>query len=517
VRTFLLFLATLALLLGGCVGPSTSRALKRDAQARWVIGPGDVLVGLLGGDQRREDGLRVVRLRRTRLEDGSSHVAVRPLVRTEGAVSEIAATGDGAWMAVTVVLWDDQRQVDLYRLRPGGDPELAWRAPPGCSGPTFEPGAAWLALACPEEGRQPAWILRVDLPDLRALALVGERSRTAPAAGSEGDLYWVEAGASHSIVYRRPHRGEPFATHDVQGRVVALHPQAPGPRIATVRGMHGPDEPLELLRSGETRALRLPEAIQSTDLASPHVVSPFGEWTAVRCGRGPCSIVEGSPLHGPEAPLSLASVPTAVARVPRMTRSAPRPEDLATAPATVLATHLASDVAVLGVELGMPLTEAFAVLERSGRHPWWDAVTGPRGRPRGVGVGRTPGAWCIEFEADDRGLVAGVDIRDCAGAYLSPAIRPLLDRQSFVDGALSVARRYLGPGVSVEVGDGDGQPGETRSHPVRRTRLQYDAPDRGYSFQSETEILDARESQLWDGWVWLRLEAPGRRQTAQRP
>lgn len=517
VRTFLYLQVAFALLLCGCVGPSASRALKRDAQPRWVIAPGDVLVGLVGGDERREDGLRVVRFRRTLDEDGSSHVAVRPLVRTEGAASEIAATGDGAWMAVTVVLWDDQRRVDLFRLRPGADPALAWQSPAGCSGPTFEAGGGWLVLACPEEGRQPGWLLRIDLPDLRELALVGERSRSAPAAGTEGDLYWVEAGATHSVVYRRSARGEPFPTHDVRGRVVALYPQISGALVASVQGAHGPDEIFELLPSGEIRAMRLPDGIQTTDLSSPHVVSPFGDWTAVRCGRGPCSIVEASTLRSPEAPLSLASIPTAVGRVPHLSRSAPRPEDLATAPATVLASHLASDVAVLGVELGMDLAEAFAVLERSGRHPWWDAVPGARARPRGVGVGRTPGAWCIEFEADERGLVSGVDIRDCAAAYLSPAIRPLLDRESFVDGALDVARRYLGPGVSVEVGDGDGQPGETRSHPVRRTRLQYDAPGRGYRFQSQTETLEARSAQLWDGWVWLRLEAPGRRQTAQRP
>ncbi len=517
MRKILPLALTLALLLGGCAGPSASRALKRESLARRVIAPGDVLVGLIGGDQRREDGLRVVRLRRTLAEDGTSHVAVRPLVRTDGAPSEIAATGDGAWMAVTVVLWDEQTRVDLFRLRPGGDPELAWRGPPGCSGPTFEPGAAWLTVACPEEGRQPGWLLRVDLPSLRVLALVGERSRTVPAAGIEGDLYWVEAGATHSVIYRRPPRGEPFATHDVRGRVVALHPQSTGALVATVRGAHGVDETLELLRSGEIRPLKLPAAIQSTDLASPHVVSVFGEWTAVRCGRGPCSIIEASAVREAGAPLSLASVPTAVGRVPDISRAASRPEDLATAPASVLASHLASDVAVLGVELGMSLTEAFAVLERGGRQPWWDGVTGPRGRPRAIGVGQMPGSWCIEFDADERGNVASVDIRDCAAVYLSPAIRPLLDRESFLDGALDVARTFLGPGVSVEVGDGDGQPGETRSHPLRRTRLQYDAPDRGYRFQAETETLEARRAQIWDGWILLRLEAPGRRQTAQRP
>ena len=503
-------------LLAGCVAPSGTRIARRDAATRAALAPGDVLVGLVGADRRSPDGLRVVRLRRAFDEDGSSRVAVLPLVRTEGAVEAIAATGDGAWMATTVVLWDEQRRVDLHRLRPDGGAETVWTSPIGCVDPTFEPGGGWMALACPADGRQPEWILRVDLPDLRLLALVGEAGRTAPAAGVEGDLYWVEARSNRSVVHRRPARGAPFATHGVRGRIVALHPQLNGALVAVLEGPRGLAETVELLPSGEVRPLALPDPISTVDLTQPYLVSPFGEWMTVRCGRGPCSIIESSELTGAAAPLSLASLPTGIGRVPRLHRAAPRPEDLATAPASVLATHLSSELAVLGVELGMPLTEAFAVLERGDRHPWWNSVSGPRGRPRAIGVGRTPGAWCLEFGADDRGLVAGVDIRDCAGSYLSPALRPLLDRESFLQGALGVARRYLGPGVSVEVGDGDGQPGETREHPVRRTRLIYDAPERGYRFQSQTEILEARD-ELWDGWVWLRLETPGRRQTARRP
>jgi hypothetical protein len=61
-----------------------------------------------------------------------------------------------------------------------------------------------------------------------------------------------------------------------------------------------------------------------------------------------------------------------------------------------------------------------------------------------------------------------------------------------------------------------GGPGEARSHPVRRTTLQYDAPERGYQYRSETEVLDSRSSRLWDGRVWLRLQEPGKRQ-AVRP
>ena len=504
-------------LLGGCAGTLGSRSPSRVAQTRTVVAPGDVLVGLVGTDRRREDGLRVARLRRTIDDDGTSHVAVRPLMRTEGAVAEVVATGDAAWIAVTLVLWDDARRVDLFRLRPGGEPERVWQSPLGCTTPTFHPGAAWLAMACPPEGRQPAWLLRVALPDLRVLALVGERPRTAPSAGTEGDLYWVEATATRSVVFRRPARSDPFATHAIVGRVSALHPQLSGSLVALVDGARGPDEAVELLPSGEVRPYRLPDQLRAADLAGPHAVSPFGEWTAVRCARGPCSIVESSVLGGPDASLSLGDLPTAVGRVPRLHRASPRPEDLATAPSTVLASHLASEVSVLGVELGMPLTEAFAVLERGDRQPWWDSVAGPRARPRGIGIGRAEGSWCIEFEADDRGVVVGVEIRDCAASYLSPAIRPLWDREGLADDAAGVARRFLGPGVSVEVGDGDGKPGEIREHPLRRTRLLYDAPERGYRFQSQTETLEARAGQLWDGWVWLRLEAPGRRQTARRP
>ena len=106
-----------------------------------------------------------------------------------------------------------------------------------------------------------------------------------------------------------------------------------------------------------------------------------------------------------------------------------------------------------------------------------------------------------------------MDMRDCAASYVSPALQPLFDRKRLLDGALSIAQRYLGPGVSMEVGDGDGTPGEARSHPVRRTTLQYDAPERGYVYRSETEVLHSRK--LWDGRVWLRLQEPRRRQVAR--
>jgi len=109
-----------------------------------------------------------------------------------------------------------------------------------------------------------------------------------------------------------------------------------------------------------------------------------------------------------------------------------------------------------------------------------------------------------------------VDMRECAVSYVSPALRPLLDRKNLVDGAMTIARQYLGPGVSMEVGDGVGSPGESRSHPVRKTTLQYDAPERGYHYRSETEVLESRSRRLWDGKVWLRLQPPGKRQ-AVRP
>lgn len=472
-----------------------------------------MILGIETLDSRRSGDSRIVRYRRF-YDEGGLRIEARTLLSADGIPLSVQTTGDGHWLAATL-----QRagavSTTLWRLREDGRPDPAWESPEGCRQPAFDPEARFLVLACPPEGRQPAWLLRVGLPDLELLALVGERPRGAPSVGVEGHLYWVERSGSTSVVMRRTETGTPYATHELFDVVESLHPREDGVVVATVRTANGGLELIELLPSGAVEPRSLPAEL---GVGSPTrlLSNAQGDLLAIRCLRGDCAVVE-APVEGEGLPaLTVSGRPVALSSVPIVAALRARPEDLATAPERVLATHLSSDVAVLGVGLGMRLDEAWAVLEGAGLNPWWESAPGSRARPRAIGLGRAAGSWCVEYQADDRGLITAVDMRDCAAPYLSPALRPLLDRSYLVEGALGIAQRYLGPGVSMEVGDGVGGPGEARSHPVRRTTLQYDAPERGYQYRSETEVLESRSRRLWDGRVWLRLAEPGKRQ-ATRP
>jgi len=163
----------------------------------------------------------------------------------------------------------------------------------------------------------------------------------------------------------------------------------------------------------------------------------------------------------------------------------------------------------------MSLEDAFSVLDRTARHPYWIESRGPRNRPRGVGVGWTNEGHCIEYLADERGTVSAIDVRGCASSYLSPALRPLLDRNALAADGGGLARRYLGSDVAVEIGTG-GAAG--RPEPIRRTELTFTSAEKGYHFEARSEVLRSNRSRVLSGWVWLRLQLPGRRQaTVRRP
>jgi hypothetical protein len=495
----------------GCATFPTARRGASVASDGAALLGGDVVLGIESLDARRADS-RIVRYRRS-LSDGEVRVEARTLLTADGVPRAVQATADGRWLAATLE-HDGALATTLWRLR-DGRPDPVWESPEGCAQPTFDPAGGFLVLACPPIDRQPAWLLRLSLPDLAQLALVGERPRGAPAVGVEGDLYWVERRGPRSVVLRRSAETTPFVTHELFDVVEALHPREDGVLVATVRNALGGLELLDLHPSGAVRPRSLPAGL---GVGSPArlLSTAEGDLIAIRCLRGDCAVVE-APVEGTALPaLTVSGRPVSLAAVPLVGGARRRPEDLATAPSTVLATHLSSDVAVLGVGLGMKLDAAWAVLEDAELQPWWETGQGSRGRPRSIGLGRAGGSWCVEFQADDRGTVVSVDLRDCAAPYLSPALRPLLDRRHLIDGAYGIVQRFLGPGVSMEVGDRVGGPGEARSHPVRRTTLQYDAPERGYQYRSETEVLDSRSSRLWDGRVWLRLQEPGKRQ-AVRP
>jgi hypothetical protein len=193
-----------------------------------------------------------------------------------------------------------------------------------------------------------------------------------------------------------------------------------------------------------------------------------------------------------------------VASVPRFGRSVAHVEDLATAPETVFTTHDASVVSVLGVRLGMPLESAFATLDRGRRFPQW--IGADQVPQEGIGVGAVRSGHCLEFLADSAGLVAAIELTECARGYLSPALQPLLDREALAGGALPLIRRFLGPGVSAQVGDPALE--EPEGPAIEGTSVRYAAPQRGYSFEARTEILSTARARLMNGRLRLRLELP---------
>ena len=370
-----------------------------------------------------------------------------------------------------------------------------------------------MLMSCPSVGRQPSSILTVALPSLEPLQLVGETHRLAPVVGIDGDIYWVEDRDRHSVVMRRPGKRLPFITHDLSESVRRLWPQADGSLVAELDRSGRSRSFARLSASGVARVEAPPvELGTSVDREATVHVGERGVWATSECERGLCSLRW---VSGEDEPLTLnlGSPASAVTEVAWWNSSLGHPEDLATAPASVLASHPATRVAVLGVSLGMSLQDAFAVLDKTGRHPYWIESRTQRSKPRGVGVGWTSKGHCIEYLSDERGVVTAVDLKGCSASYVSPALRPLLDRSALASGGGDLARRFLGPGVVVTVGGGS-----ARGHPepILRTELVYTSAERGYHFEARSEVLPSNGFRVLGGWVWLRLQLPGRRQTAIR-
>ena len=156
----------------------------------------------------------------------------------------------------------------------------------------------------------------------------------------------------------------------------------------------------------------------------------------------------------------------------------------------------------------MTLEDTFAVLDRMGRHPYWIEGRSPRTRPRGVGVGWTAEGHCIEYMADERSSVTSIELRGCAASYVSPALRPLLDRSFVATAGAGLAREFFGEEVAVEV---TGLDEKLPNSPVRRTDLRFNVPDRGYQFEARSEVLRSRSTRILGGWIRLRIQLPGRR------
>lgn len=479
-----------------------------------ALGAGDIVVAVDRSAEGR--GQELIRIRHVASESGGQ-VAVRQIIQSVEEVTGLAVSADARWLALEQLRSDGSVAVQLHDLEAVTDQTELWTSTAGCSSPAFAPSSAYLYVVCARRGRQPDSILEFDLRDRSQLSLVGERPRTAVAVGVEGDLYWVEEDKGATHVVRRPAGQESYATHSLYGRVKALWPQTDGSLIAEY-GVPGAQGQLaRLLGSGLVRDEPTPRTpLFSFDDAGPAFLTAEGRWLVSSCTFEPCGLLELSSDGAEPRALHLRGRPTAVGSVPRIRGPIGHLEDLATAPSSVLSSHSAADVSVLGVQLKMPLETAFSRLDRGGRHPYWISAKGSQGRPGGVGVGWTSAGYCISFLADERGLVGAIDLQGCAAEYLSSQLAPLLRREQLSEGALEVATHFLGPGVSVSVGGSSPEDGGTG---IKRTRIQYHAPDRGYEFEAEIEVMSRQgssfmRSRLLNGQVRLRLQNPGRPQAS---
>ncbi|MCP4872629.1 MAG: hypothetical protein GY898_28390 [Proteobacteria bacterium] len=497
-----------AAILAGCAALPPVGGPAYDSPAPSVL-PGDLLVAADRGGRHT-----VTRFRSTRAHDGGGRLQASPLLTLEATVRSVAASTDGRWLAAAHD--GDGKRIALFDLS-GAEPTEVWTSPPGCGEPAFHPASTLLVAACAAAGDQPEHLLQLTLKDRTELALVGERPRRHPAFGIDGDLYWAEPAADRTRVVRRAADRLPYRTHEVVQPIRDLWPQQDGSVIAEFAVPGTRREFVQLLASGVVRDTAGPYLHQrAPSRDAPLVASASGHWFLPVCERGPCFLVKTGPDWGSALPLALTGTPTAIGRVLEVGGAVPHPEDLATAPAAVLSSHSSTTVAVLGVELGTALETAFSTLDRAGRHPYWIEGRGLRDKPRGIGLGWSTDGHCIEYLADERGVIATVDLRSCAGHYLSPTLRPLLDRQALAnDGGLELARRYLGPGVAVTVGGADDLPRGTT--PILRTEVVYTAPERGYHYEAHAEMLQSGRTRLLGGTVWLRLQLPGRRTAAVRP
>ncbi len=491
------------LLLLGCVGVQRRGAEPTARVEGGALQPGDCLVGLEGNAR---DGHPVLRVR----VEGEQRVTAQVLLSLEAPASAVRGSADGRWLAVVA---GEPPTTHLHRLGAAAG-DRVWTSPPGCATPDFAPAGSHRSLACAAGGRQPASILLLDLPGLRPLSLVGEWPRSAPAVGSGGDLRWVERLRDGWGVVRRSDDGVPYLTHELAERPVQLWPQDDGSVLAEVEVPGGGREFRRLLPSGVVREETTPlRGLHPPADDAPVFAAADGGWLYAHCERGPCSLVHARADGRTTAPLNLGGPPTALSQV--LAAAPSGPEDLASAPASALARNSASQIDVLGVGLGTPLETAFSRLDRAGFHPYWREAGPGQERPRGIGVGWAAGGHCIEYHADDRGLVASIDLQGCATPYLSPPLRPLLDGASLAAGGVALAAGFLGPGVAATVGEPER--GGRDAPAIRRSALSYEAPERGYLYEATSEVLGTSRGRLLEGRVRLRLQVPTRKQAIAAP
>jgi len=497
------------------MGPS--RALEDVSMNAGLVGPGDIVVAVDRSGEGR--GHEVLRLRREPSADGSERVLVRSLASATGEVSALALSGDGRWIATlrSAPGASGERIVQVHDLQQPAASGPWWTGEPGCIGPVFDVNSTHLYLSCGPKGRQPSSILGLSLLDRSLLTQVGERPRVLAATGGEGDLYWVEVDGGQSHVIRKHGQQIGYATHSLYGRIRSLWPQNDGSLVVEY-GVPGSRLQLaRLLASGLVRDEPRPRAgSQPLLVDDPIHLSAEGRWLAASCAYRSCTLLELAVDGSESSSMRISGDPTAITSVPRLRSAVGHVEDLATAPSSVLSSHTAADLTVLGVRLKMPLETAFSTLDRAARHPYWISSKGTRGRPGGIGVGWTSVGYCISFLSDERGLVSAIELKGCAAEYLSSQLAPLLRRDQLSEGALHVATRFLGPGVSVTVGGGEAS---DSGPPIQRTRIHYQAPDRGYEFEAEIELMSSGRStlvhsRLLGGHVRLRLQSPGRPQAS---
>jgi hypothetical protein len=464
------------------------------------VGPGDLLVATEGGGHR-------VSVQRLRLQDGAeAHVVAQDVVSLEGPVDALSASSDGRWLAAG--LSDGgAAQVQLWDLR-GPAPTLWWQSPDGCREPALEPTGRSLALTCPGAGAEPDGILSFDLGSRRTLRYVGEWPRSLPAWDGDGVLHWVEASPESSAVMRREGGGA-FPIHRVRDAVSGLWSQGDGSWLLELAVPGARREFLRLLRAGDQR----PESLLGgqwppVERGDPVAVGRAGDIVLAHCGRSASQIlraVSGADLP----PISLPGEAQALTIVPGW--PAPSRQDLATAGPGALQAARADDVRVFGVGLGMALESAWSQLDRGGRHPFWIPPRSGR-RPSGIGVGPGASGWCVEYGADDHGVIVDVRVRGCAGRLLSPAMSPLFELTAREGALLDRARRWLGPGVAAWIDSDEGDQAGQRPL-IRRVRAEWSAPDRGLSLEVQVELLEGARHPL-SGDVSLRLTEPIRPRVA---
>lgn len=504
--------AFLAVALTGCAATPNSSIAGLQELPDVALRGGDLVIALA---DRLDAPPAIVRYRGEADEALGLRVHGRVLVEDLRA-TDVAGSASGRWLAArtagrdletTVVVWD------LHRARlPLHLSDSVWTSPVGCAAPRFHPSDAVLALDCPALERKPghitpAHLVLVRLPELVPVGLVGERDRIAPALGVDGDLYWIENRGGVSTVVRRGDDDQAFVVHESTSPMTELWPQYDGSIVAAVVAPGGDRELRRFEASGASSRVPTPRDMgRILGPGQPLAVAADGEFVFASCTPQPCTVSREGPSGVGSAPLPLTGTPLALASVPRFGVAAPHVEDLATAPATVFTTHDASNVSVLGIELGMPLEAAFATLDRGRRFPQWLAFGG------GIGVGAVRSGHCVEF-LGDAGLVDSIELSGCARSYLSPALQPLLNREAMADGALPLIRRFLGAGVSAQVGD----PAVQSADPaIEGTTVRFTVVERGYSFEARTEILKTSRARLMNGRLRLRLQLPDRRAVGRR-